>query len=125
MSRYHYVFIKPGQPAERLVSDISTACGTRLRPVDDEFIDYAANLGSSAVEVELTHEYEEAFGMPFEKYDALCSVRDFESDLTRQGNVARQIFANLASLNRYSLLLTLDLQVLIDTAEPQKESTAE
>ncbi|MET7937797.1 hypothetical protein [Streptomyces sp. NPDC005322] len=125
MSEYHYIFIHPGQPEQQLISDISRACGTDLRPVDSEFIDYAANLGHAAVEVELSHEYEEAYEIPFERYDSLVSVRDFASDLARQESLARTIFRNLASLEKYSLLLVLDLQVLLDSANPRRGTVAD
>ncbi|WP_065964932.1 hypothetical protein [Streptomyces sparsogenes] len=120
MSEYHYVFISPGRPRERLLSDISYACGVDLRSASSEFVDYSANLGYAAVEVELSHEYEEAYGIPFEAYDSLLAVRDFGSDLVRQENLARAIFRNLASLERYSLALVLDLQVLLDSAIPRQ-----
>ena len=120
MSEYHYIFIHPGQPEQRLISDISFACGVALRAADSEFIDYSAHVGHAAVEVELSHEYEEDIGVPFEKYDSLLSIRDLASDLTRQESLARTIFRNLASLERYSLVLVLDLQVLLDSASPRQ-----
>jgi hypothetical protein len=113
MSEYHYVFLRPGSPRDRLVSDISWACAAELRPVDSEFIDYAANLGHAAVELEFTHEYEKDHGMSFENYDSLFTVRDFDSNLARQETTARRIFDNLASLARYEMILVRDLQELI------------
>lgn len=118
MSEYHYIFIHPGRSEQRLIPDISSACGVALRAVDSEFIDYSAHLGHAAVEIELSHEYEEDFGVPFERYDSLISIRDFASDLTRQESLARTIFRNLASLERYSLVLVRDLQFLLDSASP-------
>ncbi|MEV5988004.1 hypothetical protein AB0L85_23795 [Streptomyces sp. NPDC052051] len=105
-------------PRDQLVSDLSWACGARLRPVEDEFIDYAVNVGYAAVEVEFSHEYEEDQGMPFERYESLFTVRDFDSNLLRQEALARQLYTRLASLGRYSLLLTLDLQQLLDATSP-------
>ncbi|NGO15345.1 hypothetical protein G5C60_49155 [Streptomyces sp. HC44] len=119
MSQYHYIFIHPGSPREQLLADISFACGVQLAPVSSECvdcIDYAASLGQAAVEVELSHEYEEDHGIPFGRYESLFTVRDFGSDLARQEALAREIFGRLASLGRYSLMLVLDLQQLIETA---------
>lgn len=118
MSEYHYVFVSPGQPQDQLISDISWACGVQLKPTESEFIDYAANLGYAAVEVEFSHEYEADQGMPFERYESLFTVRDFDSNISRQEGLARQIFARMASLGKYSLLLTLDLQQFIDATSP-------
>ncbi|CCK27759.1 hypothetical protein BN159_3380 [Streptomyces davaonensis JCM 4913] len=113
MSEYHYIFARPGFPRERLVQDVSTACGVELRPADDEFVDRAGNLGYAAVEVEFTHEYEGDHGMPLERYDSLVTIRDFDTNLERQETTARQIFENLTALGRYDLLLTRDLQELL------------
>ncbi|WP_210585584.1 hypothetical protein [Streptomyces sp. GESEQ-35] len=113
MSEYHYVFIRPGFPRDRLLGDIAEACRGELEPVDEEFIDYAANLGHAAAEVELTHEYEEDHGMPFERYDSLLTVRDFDSDVKRQEAIARRIFDTLAATGRYDLMLVRDLQELL------------
>ncbi|WLW52524.1 hypothetical protein [Streptomyces sp. YU58] len=93
------------------------ACGSEVGPANDEFIDYSANLGHAAVEVELTHEYEEDRGMPFEQYDSLLAVRDFDSDLKRQEATARRIFERLAALDRYDLMLVRDLQELLASSD--------
>ncbi|MFD7403794.1 hypothetical protein ACFV7R_14225 [Streptomyces sp. NPDC059866] len=118
VSEYHYVFVLPGSPRERLVGDISVACGAALGPVDSEFVDYAANLGYAAVEVELSHEYEEDHGIPFDRYDSLLTVRDFDSDLDRQEATARRIFDNLSAVGRYELILVRDLQRLLASSGP-------
>ncbi|MEU6093107.1 hypothetical protein ABZ865_41460 [Streptomyces sp. NPDC047085] len=121
MSEYHYIFIRPGFPRDRLIGDAAAACGAEMRPVDSEFVDYAANLGYAAVEVEFTHEYEEDHGMSFERYDSLLTVRDFDSNLERQEATARKIFDNLAALDRYELLLVRDLQELLASSGPSPQ----
>lgn len=121
MSKYHYVFVHPGHPGhphDQLISDISWACGVPLKPAEDEFIDYAANLGHAAIEVEFSHDYEEDHGMPFESYESLFTLRDFDSNLARQGALAHELCTRLASLEKYSLLLTLDLQQFVESASP-------
>ncbi|MFF7448773.1 MULTISPECIES: hypothetical protein [unclassified Streptomyces] len=118
MSEHHYIFIRPGFPRERLVQDISAACGVELRPVEGEFVDYAGNLGQSAVEVEFTHEYEDDHGMLFERYDSLLVVRDFAADGERQEATARGIFERLSRFDRYDLLLVRDLQELLAESGP-------
>ncbi|MGP3968943.1 hypothetical protein [Streptomyces sp. 6N223] len=122
MSAYHEIFIHPGRPVERLISDISFACGVPLETVEGEHITHAAGLGFAAVEVELSHEYEGVPGLPFESYDSLITVRDYGSDPDRQAAAARGIFESLASLRRYRLLLVLDLQQFIDSAEPEGDT---
>ncbi|MCT9081143.1 hypothetical protein [Streptomyces fulvoviolaceus] len=92
-----------------------------MQPVDDEFIDYAVKLGRAAVELEFTHDYEEDRGMPFERYDSLFTVRDFDSNLERQEATARGIFERLAALGRYDLLLVRDLQEFLAASEARRE----
>jgi hypothetical protein len=118
MSEYHEIFIHPGSPVDQLVADISSACGVELRPIEGEFIAYSAKIGSAAVELELSHEYEEDRGMAFEAYDSLITVRDFDSDLARQEATARRVFSNLASLQKYRLMLVFDVQQFIESATP-------
>lgn len=121
MSEHHYVFVHPRSPHEQLVADLSWACGVQMRALDSTpDLDYSANLRHAAVELELEHEYEEDQGMPFERYDSVFAVRDFNSDLGRQEATARQIYEGLASLRRYHLLLTLDVQAFIDAATPDQ-----
>ncbi|MDT0319417.1 hypothetical protein [Streptomyces millisiae] len=119
MSAYHEIFVHPGRPLERLVSDVSIACGTPLEPVEDESITHRANLGFAAVEVEPSHEFEEDRGLAFDRYDSLVTVRDFGKDMERQEAAARRIFEALASLRRYRLLLVHDVQRFIASAEPE------
>ncbi|MGW7085795.1 hypothetical protein ACWGH2_20195 [Streptomyces sp. NPDC054871] len=121
MSEYHYVFVHPGSPPDQLVADLSWACGVQLRTLDgNPDVDYCASLGYAAVELELEHEYEEDQRMPFERYDSVFAVRDFDSDIGRQEATARRIYERLASLRRYYLLLTLDVQEFIDAATPDQ-----
>ncbi|UXY32341.1 hypothetical protein [Streptomyces sp. HUAS TT20] len=111
MSEYRYIFIRPGFPRDQLIRDAAATCGAEIRPVDSEFVDYTANLGYAAVEVEFTHEYEE-------DHDSLFAVRDFNSNLERQEATARRIFKNLAALDRYELLLVRGLQERLASSGP-------
>ncbi|MGW0910472.1 hypothetical protein ACWD1Z_01815 [Streptomyces sp. NPDC002784] len=118
MSEYHHVFIHPGSPRPQLVHDIAAACDLDLKPTDAEFIDYSADLGHTAVELEFTHDYENDHGIPFERYDSLITVRDFDSDLQRQEETARRLFEQLTSLGRYDLMLVRDMQALLAQSGP-------
>ncbi|GCB46338.1 hypothetical protein [Streptomyces sp. NL15-2K] len=71
--------------------------------------------------MELTHEYEEDHGVPFQQYDSLLTVRDFDSNPERQETTARRIFEYLSSLGRYDLILVRDLQELLASSGPQSK----
>jgi hypothetical protein len=128
MSAYHEIFLRPGRPVPSLVADISAACGAPLREADAEFIDYSATIGRAAVELELSNEYDNDFGIPFEDFDVSLTIRDFDSDKERELRTAYQIFHNLAGTGKYALLLVFDLQKLIDSytpPNPQAPKTSE
>lgn len=91
--------------------------------MDSDQADYAGSLGRTAVEVEFTHEYEDDRGIPFEQYDSLLTVRDFDSDQERQEAVARRIFENLSTLGRYDLILVRDLQELLASSQHSSPPT--
>ncbi|MGQ4515732.1 hypothetical protein [Streptomyces sp. DW26H14] len=127
MSAYHYLFVRPRPRTDgELVGDISDACGEPLAPVEGAgTIDYAATAGRTAVELELTHEYEEDFGIPFETFDSLVVIRDFDRDQARQERMAREIFAGLSNLNKYALVLVFDLQTEIEAFTPSAPAPPE
>ncbi|MEO3753629.1 hypothetical protein [Streptomyces sp. B6B3] len=89
--------------------------------MEHEVINFAASIGHAAIELELAHEYENEPDLPFEDYDALFMIRDFDSNLDREEATARQIFRCLSALNKYSLMLVLDLDVLLDSFTPTHE----
>ncbi|MFD0026381.1 hypothetical protein [Streptomyces sp. NPDC058382] len=120
MSIAHTIFISPGQPVEKLISDIGSACGSLLHVNTPGCIDYSVSLGHAAVEVELSHDYEEDHGVRFENFDALITVRDFESDGQRQERIAVDIFRNLKHLDTYRMVLVRDFQRLLDSATPSR-----
>jgi hypothetical protein len=74
----------------------------------------AGQVGRAAVEIELSHEFEDDRGIPLSQYPIIITVRDYASDKGREETVARQIFGVLCGQG-YSLLLVLGLQKLLDT----------
>ncbi|GGK04980.1 hypothetical protein GCM10011583_40860 [Streptomyces camponoticapitis] len=115
MSAYHQIFARPGHLAYVLVDDISAACGARLAPVAGG-ADYSVSVGHAAVEYERFHEYEDDLGIPFQSYESVITIRDFDRDMERQGLTAARIFQNLAVLGTYSMVLVFDLQRVLDSA---------
>ncbi|MEU6218301.1 hypothetical protein ABZ845_12400 [Streptomyces sp. NPDC047022] len=118
MSMYHQIFVRPGEPRARLLADLAAFAGRELEPIEEGPVDYAVRVERGVVELESQHDYEEDFGMPFEQYDLLLTVRDYDRDLERQEQMARRVFDHLAATGRYNLLLVFDLQKLLDAAPP-------
>jgi hypothetical protein len=117
MSAYHQIFARRPRPPQQLVSDVAAAIGGPLAPVGgqaSEGIAYAGQAGRAAVEIEMSHEFEDDRGIPFSQYPIVITVRDYDSDKGREETVAREIFAALCG-REYSLLLVLDLQQVLDT----------
>ncbi|MFE3602258.1 hypothetical protein ACFXP3_06280 [Streptomyces sp. NPDC059096] len=121
MSAYHYIFIQPGHPVEKVVSDISAACGAHLAQGSGGG-EYGASLGYAAVEYEQSHEYDDDFGIPFSTYESVITIRDFDRTLERQELLAVRIYQNLAALGTYSLALVFDLQRLLDSSVVRRQS---
>lgn len=118
MSTYHQIFIATEQPVPVLLGDLAAVAGREPAPADSDPVDYAVAIGRDAVEVELTHDFEEDYGIPFERYEVLVTVRDFDRDLARQEECARRVFDHLAGTGRYALLLVFDLRDLLDSSPP-------
>ncbi|NEB93961.1 hypothetical protein [Streptomyces bauhiniae] len=118
MTAYHDIFIHPGGPEETLLADLAEVCGTRLRRIGVEGVDYGADIGGTALELELDHDYEDDKGVPFERYRAVLTVRDFGGDKDRERLTAEDLFHRLAALQRYWLVLVFDLQKVIDRSAP-------
>ena len=117
MSAYHQIFARRQRPPQQLVSDVAAAIGASLAPVGGqagEGIAYAGQAGRAAVEIEMSHEFEDDRGIPFSRYPIVITVRDYDSDKGREETVAREIFGALCG-HGYSLLLVLDLQKLLDS----------
>ncbi|MFI6085093.1 hypothetical protein ACIBBB_29690 [Streptomyces sp. NPDC051217] len=119
MSSYHCIFIQPGHPVAKVVEDISSACGARLVPCSGS-IDYCASVSHAAIDFEQSHEYEDDLGIPFQSYESVITIRDFDRDMERQGLTAARIFRNLVVLGTYSLVLVFDLQRVLDSASARQ-----
>ncbi|MEU3208871.1 hypothetical protein ABZ702_34385 [Streptomyces cyaneofuscatus] len=121
MTSHHSIFIHPGLPEETLTADVAAASGARLRRVAHGPVDYGADLGDTALEIELSHDYEEDMGIPFDRYQVVVTVRDFEGHRDREQARAEHVFNRLADVRRYWLVLVFDLQTVIATAAPPKQ----
>ncbi|MFD8086778.1 hypothetical protein ACFV4F_34360 [Kitasatospora sp. NPDC059722] len=103
------------------MADIGAACGSELRRIDHEFVDYATKVADKTfVELELSHEYEEDQGIPFERFQAVAVVRDLDRDMGRQLDVARRIVRNLADTGQYWVVLVYELQQYVESAAPSR-----
>ncbi|WP_411116428.1 hypothetical protein [Streptomyces sp. 058-1L] len=80
-------------PGESLTADVATAFGTRLLPVARGPADYCADLGGTRLELELSHDYVEDRGIPFDRYQVIASLRDFGGDRERERARAEHILA--------------------------------
>ena len=116
MSAYHEIFVRTDRATEQFLSDVAAAIGVPIDPIADEineYIDYAGQIEHAAIEIEMTHEFEEDYGIPFEQYPIDITVRDFGSDKQREEALARDIFGKLCQRG-YSLLLVFNLARLLD-----------
>ena len=113
MSAYHQIFVRSAEPAETLLADLTTICGTPFRKIDDGQVDYASHTEIAFVDLELSHDFDADRDMPFDQYPWLITIRDRDRDQERQHQSAREIFDALATTGRYRLMLTHDVQRLL------------
>ncbi|MFF1795372.1 hypothetical protein ACFVXQ_14345 [Kitasatospora sp. NPDC058263] len=119
MSSQHYIFLQPADSDADIVADLSAACGRELRRVDTGVMDYVTTVDDKTrAELELSHEFEEDQGIPFERFQAVVAVRDIDRDMDRQLAVARRILRHLADTKRYWVVLVYELQLYIESAAP-------
>lgn len=118
MSTYHQVFVATGVPVETLLADLAEVAGRGLRAVGDGTVDFAVDVGTGAVEVELAHEYVNDGALLFEEYPLVVTCRDYGRDMERQERLARRVYAGLAATGRYAQLLVLDVQHLLAADPP-------
>lgn len=84
MTAHHDIFIHPGRPEETLLADMAEISGGRLRLTGQEAVNYNGNLGNTALELALGHDYEADKGVPFDRYQVVVTVRDFAGDKDRE-----------------------------------------
>lgn len=111
MTAYHQIFVPSGS-VETLLSEIGEACGCVLGTAYGDPIDFAASLEHGAVDVELHHGLEPDHGIPFDEFENVVTIRDYDRDLTRQEYLARRLFEHLAHSHE-RLLLVFDAQDLL------------
>lgn len=115
MSSYHQIFIDTNMDESTLVTAIQTITGARPRTQQapggatlKAFI-----LNNTAVELETSHDYEDDLGIPFSKFRTVITVRDLNSNKTREESTARWLFDQLCNATAHGLLV-VDLQKVID-----------
>ena len=121
MSEYHQIFARAGTAERRFIADLAAAAGTELPPAREAVpasIAYAGEVEDAAVEVELSHDFEDDRGIPFSKYPVVVTIRAYDGDKAREQRLARDIFGKLCGHGGYSLLLVFGLQRLIDKCAP-------
>ncbi len=118
MSAYHEIFVRTDKGENDFLADVSAAAGTSLHPVPDEKnkdVSYAGRGDHAAIEIELSHALEEDYGIPFQRYPILITLRDFDSDKTREEELARSLFQQLCRRGGYELLLVFNVSRLLDS----------
>ncbi|MFD6160225.1 hypothetical protein ACFWF7_26835 [Nocardia sp. NPDC060256] len=112
MSAYHEIFLKTGKPFDEVIEDVSKAVGAKLasEPSSDSVLLYRAVTGSSVIEVESSHAYEDDYGIEFSRFPILITVRDLDSDKSREESIARSLLRALANYGDYEGLLVFDMK---------------
>lgn len=120
MSSYYQIFLRAPGEKERFIADIANAAGCDLKPgaATNGDYDFAGGSDNAKVQVELSHEFDDDYGIPFSQYPVIVTVIDLERKADREEAYARSIFRKLAESGKYSMLLVHDLSDLIDRHDP-------
>ncbi|MFI9406432.1 hypothetical protein [Nocardia sp. NPDC052316] len=112
MSAYHEIFLRTAKPFDEVVEDVGEAFGVKLasEQLPNTAQLYRAATDSTVIEVEPSHAYEDDYGIEFSRFPILVTVRDLDSDKSREEAAARSLFQALANLGGYSGLLVFDLK---------------
>ncbi|MHC9293481.1 hypothetical protein ACRCUN_13495 [Mycobacterium sp. LTG2003] len=112
MTAYHQIFIRTKRPDQDLINDLSVAAGVEISPIQTvhNSITYGARLSNAVIEVQMQHEFDDDFGMPFSSYPILATIRDLGNDKAREEQTARSIFDKIENIGGYDLLLVFNLQ---------------
>ncbi|TYK43775.1 hypothetical protein [Actinomadura decatromicini] len=116
MSSYYQIFIRAPGAGEREVAAVAAAAGCPLEPTGegDDGVAFAGRVGSTKVQVELSHDFDDDYGIAFSSYPMVVTVIDLERDKAREEACVRSIFHRLAEGGEYSMVLVFDLSVPID-----------
>lgn len=117
MSAYHQIFVRTARSASDLAADVAAVAAVQLTEDPGGPIRYAGKRPYAAVEIELSHEFEEDYGIPFDEYQQVITFRDFDGNEAREEEFAREVFGGLAATGKYSLLLVYNLSTLLERSD--------
>lgn len=118
MSAYHQIFARTSGTEDEFVHDVAAAAGVQMHKTESGSpVSYGGKRPYAAVEIELSHQFEEDYGIPFGEYPLLITIRDFDNNKDREEEFAREVFSGLASTGRYSLLLVYNLSTLLERSD--------
>ncbi|MGY5311640.1 hypothetical protein [Nocardia gipuzkoensis] len=110
LSAYHQIFVRTDRSEAELIHALSKASGVTIEPLPAGDIAYGGAADREIVEVEMSHQFDDDFGMSFERYPVVVTIRDIDSDKERELAFARSLFNALSQLGDYHLLLAFNLQ---------------
>lgn len=119
MSTYHQIFVRTRRSESELAADVARAVGVPVTKAENgnNPIKYGGKRPYAAVEIELTHDFLDDYGIPFEQYPIVITFRDFDQDMSRQEAFAREVFGKLSSSGNYSMILVFDLTELLERSD--------
>lgn len=119
MTAYYQIFVRTNRSVDQFVADVEAAAGVEMDEIDSGGpVRYGGKRPYAAVEIELSHEFEEDYGIPFDEYPYIVTIRDFDGNDSRAEEFAREVFANLSLAGGYSLLLVYNLSALLESSDP-------
>jgi hypothetical protein len=112
---YHQIFVRTDKTEQEFIRDLSTAAAAEISAIEPPVngIEYGGQMVNAIIEVEPHHEFENDRDMDFSEYPMLITVRELDSDKSREAQLAQTVFDRLAGIGGYELLFVFDLQRLL------------
>ena len=118
MTAYHQIFARTNRSVGQFVADVAVAAGVEMDKINFKSpVEYGGKRPYAAVEIELSHDFDEDYGIPFDEYPYIITFRDFDGNKSREEDFAREVFAQLAPAGGYSLLLVYNLSTLLERSD--------
>ncbi|MGW0178291.1 hypothetical protein [Nocardia sp. NPDC003345] len=115
MSAYHQIFLDRSAEGRVVVEALARITGSAPQRGDASdgsgvqmFI-----FGRSVVELEMSHNYEDDLGIAFSDFPTMITVRNLDSDKSKEMQTAKRLFDELMKYGSFGGILVFDLQKIL------------
>ncbi|TLF96638.1 hypothetical protein FEK35_28220 [Nocardia cyriacigeorgica] len=113
LSAYHEIFTRPSNGERDILGDIQKIVGKNPEKSARGSSDFLFDPGLSVLDVAMSHDYDDDYGIAFSKYPIAITVRDVKYNKQQEESSARKLFEALHKGGDYTGILVYDLRRLL------------